>query len=1618
MSLEWYHATLAALMIWICCLDSSVAGPFPEHVMVLPSRKFLKSSAVTTTSIIAKRNDVETNDDRSTGSNHKLPVSNSVNMYRLPPSPANLLKPDGFQFYTYNERGDMITKQMTPEEIQALIASGGPDHSSTGVQEPQKVEDILTGGKKVMDVVEKVQNVLKSAMNKPSTLTGTIPNSVPEKANVEWTNILPVILAGEKHGDTPDDTRYVERFTVTSTDRTSTARIDFSSDTFELNATALPSTELLDNGTTTFADRNEEPTHSRKNGTQLLSTIASDTGTSSPYTEKIMIPVAVITAEQKPQNVDSTTQSLVFQKITEIMPSGDATKENYNGNNNRLTLNVYVDRDGATETFNATTTVAYSPTVQIEATTVSTNGPQLEEKLNTATGQVSPITSSKIDTLGGNESYTTTPVALDPSEASETSATSSDPAVIGSFLEREQSSGNESDYAATKSNHSDTVSSPTSLPIELINSLSSMMDQVSEVSASSILSLSSDFERESPDAVVEEKKENSASRTSAATTTSTTTTTKFSTIVGDAFDEQIEESVSATTAKLQVDQDRVTWTIPPVTWSKLFASTHRTPTEATLNFTRTSTTFPDENVTTNFTSFSRTGTTLTPTATDSILAFASSGETHAAVPVSVTLRPNNGTTTAKPLVDSANANSTSFGTLLKESDPEQHSNIESLALIETILGTVSTEANIPSTRPLTLPNIPAENLPPKTLASGLIAGFGSIDSNGTENRETTSDAANLAPTNVTPTIDSKVASKLETQTVPSVTETSSNTTAWYTEEGDATNENETRSSLAANQNSYGELTRPPNLVGERETTDRTISSTRANVEYIKAEKENETPSTDSPVFDVVTTANLAANNSEISFSEDVNSTTMVIDKLSSASSDGNNPMQEMAWHADGTTETSITSKFEGTPVEAFKKDDVTNWDGLGRNSSTEYTTLASTHGMAIMSTLSSMGTDVGASSLASTAVVGTLTATTSTPITTAAAAAAVTATASTINGSMSSTNKETKDFSNTVLDTNSIATESNKVVASVNVTETTITTNEYDQSGGIIGIESKSKSNVTHNLSMNRTNELTLKHSNSDKRNTTDDGNSDGKWQRITLHESVTTSSTKAVPVTKETSKVSESAATSTTTSIPTTTSSIRHGNSTKEETPYQTTPVNESGTMVTLNPSKNTGGLDSSTKNASNDIVNFSRLCNQLAFQFWTAANKGLSTGRSLALSPFGMISLLAMLFLGARGSTSDQMNGVLGLDNVATFNPHLIFQNVTDAVSLARHQGIANAAFVRELFADKVKVRKLLPFYKEQAQQFYEGLVAEVNFATISDLARRRTNLLIRKQTGGRIRDFVKSNAVPLRSPLAAISANVFQTDCNTSSASATGRDGELYFATSSAHRLRKLIPVPATVWRSNVLAGYEPSLDATAIGLGGVGKLVSTIFLLPGQQGHTAPGDTLDRLEQRLVKGAFRDDSWQKLLKVLIPRRGLELQVPKFSHRSVVNATAALKRMGLDQLFTNDADFKGINGIGNRLFLSDVLQMNLFSTCGDENTANGRHHVEIYPASPLSRNSPIYDDAHRTTDVQEHLVSDFRARNSETQPEDRPRLKLDQPFLYFVRHNPTGLILHMGRFNPRLI
>lgn len=66
----------------------------------------------------------------------------------------------------------------------------------------------------------------------------------------------------------------------------------------------------------------------------------------------------------------------------------------------------------------------------------------------------------------------------------------------------------------------------------------------------------------------------------------------------------------------------------------------------------------------------------------------------------------------------------------------------------------------------------------------------------------------------------------------------------------------------------------------------------------------------------------------------------------------------------------------------------------------------------------------------------------------------------------------------------------------------------------------------------------------------------------------------------------------------------------------------------IKLDPApKQALGLEESTAHAGEDILEFTRFCNEVAFNFWTVYNDGISSARSLTLSPFALTSMLAMV-------------------------------------------------------------------------------------------------------------------------------------------------------------------------------------------------------------------------------------------------------------------------------------------------------------------------------------------------------------------------------------------------------
>ena len=148
-----------------------------------------------------------------------------------------------------------------------------------------------------------------------------------------------------------------------------------------------------------------------------------------------------------------------------------------------------------------------------------------------------------------------------------------------------------------------------------------------------------------------------------------------------------------------------------------------------------------------------------------------------------------------------------------------------------------------------------------------------------------------------------------------------------------------------------------------------------------------------------------------------------------------------------------------------------------------------------------------------------------------------------------------------------------------------------------------------------------------------------------------------------------------------------------------------------------------------------------------------------NLVFSPLSASSSLAMLFLGARGSTSWQINELLRLDEMISFNPHLLYKNVTESLAEAATEGQeATAACVKQMVVG-MNEDPLIEFYKARAAYFYGGTVSKADFSTIDTAIRDATDKMVSMKTGGKMEGFSGHDHPRPEPPLAMFAANYFK-------------------------------------------------------------------------------------------------------------------------------------------------------------------------------------------------------------------------------------------------------------------
>lgn len=247
--------------------------------------------------------------------------------------------------------------------------------------------------------------------------------------------------------------------------------------------------------------------------------------------------------------------------------------------------------------------------------------------------------------------------------------------------------------------------------------------------------------------------------------------------------------------------------------------------------------------------------------------------------------------------------------------------------------------------------------------------------------------------------------------------------------------------------------------------------------------------------------------------------------------------------------------------------------------------------------------------------------------------------------------------------------------------------------------------------------------------------------------------------------------------------------------------------------------------------------------------------------------------------------------------------------------------------------------------------------------------------------------------------------------------------------AFRGRRLIQVPCGSIKTKKLnAGYDPILDATMTELPYKGGKFSLILILPGKQTEFIAGG-LSRIESRL-----NATLWNGLLRRMSPHN-IDFKIPFFQHRSVIHTLKdAFMALNMTSAFSqDDADFSGVNG-GRDLWMSEMIQLNQVKveagrqsrkqTDQPQNSLNYRSEGRFrnfrkarrFSKNPFSRQVDDQHQHHRDHDHhhdEQHHHPDHHDSDSGDKDASSVRIYFERQFMYAVRHNPTGMLVYIGRY-----
>ncbi|XP_030692179.1 heparin cofactor 2 [Globicephala melas] len=365
-----------------------------------------------------------------------------------------------------------------------------------------------------------------------------------------------------------------------------------------------------------------------------------------------------------------------------------------------------------------------------------------------------------------------------------------------------------------------------------------------------------------------------------------------------------------------------------------------------------------------------------------------------------------------------------------------------------------------------------------------------------------------------------------------------------------------------------------------------------------------------------------------------------------------------------------------------------------------------------------------------------------------------------------------------------------------------------------------------------------------------------------------------------------------------------------------------------------------------------------KFALDLYRALKERVGASDNVFLAPIGVSTAMAMLSLGLRGDTHEQVHAALRFTDFINASTtyelgtvHNLFRKLTHRL-FRRNFGYTLRS-VSDLYIQKQV--QVLDDFRAKVRQYY---FAEVRAADFSDPAFiSQTNQHISRLTKGLIRD-VLEDVDP--------ATQMMLLNCIYFKGSWVNKfPAEMTHNHNFRLNEREVVKVPMMQTKGSFLAASDQELDCDVLRLeymGGISMLVVVPHKLSGMKTLEA------QLKPQVV------ERWQKSM----TNRTREVLLPKFKLEKDYNLVEALRSLGVTALFDRNSN---MTGISDQRIVIDLFKHQGTIMVDEEGTQAAA--VTTVGFMPLS------------TQV---------------------RFSVDRPFLFLVYEHRTGCLLFLGRVaNP---